>query len=265
MALSAILRLMGLFLRSVGIPLEEIDEISGLYAGRRVLPTVADYAQKPPEFRLDVGGWSDKNSATRNAMPNLYSAARLQTQVARKRELLVTANLALGNYMKLENACLHPSWDMLFEVWPKQNDIEIALQRAESSVNALPAIEDQCGVGSDNEFWNDLIKEVELARDSDDVFTEPSEASEDDMEPAAEDEVFPANVANIEWQLATGKHGRFHLMCSHGLSCGRELRRPIDGRGLAQALALDHVWSPRCWSALPTSVQQWWSDSDKTE
>ena len=265
MPLAKILRLMGLFLRSFGVPIEEIDEISGLYSGRRVLPTVADFAQEPPEFRLDVGGWSDKNSATRSAMPNLYSAARLQTQVARKRELLVTANLAFGNYMKSDGTCLHPTWDMFFEFWPKPNDIDIALQCAELKVMVTPAIENTHGASSDEEFWDDLLKDVKLARDSEDVFTEPSEASEEDMEPAAEDEVFPASVANIEWQLATGRHGRLHLMCNHGLACGRELRRPIDGRGLVQALSLDHVWSPRCWNALPPSAQQWWTDSDKTE
>ena len=94
------LRLMGLLLRSQGLPIEELDQITGLYSGRRVQPTIADYCQKPAELRLDVGGWSDKASSDRVAMPNLYSGARLQTQVNRKREMLITANIAFSNYLR---------------------------------------------------------------------------------------------------------------------------------------------------------------------
>ena len=113
--------------------------------------------------------------------------------------------------------------------------------------------------------WNNLHKEVIMASDSDDAYTEASSESEEDLDPAAEDEGLPAETSAIEWQLASGRHGRLHLCCNHGLACGRELRKPTGGKGMAQALALNHLWSPRCWSAPPPAVQQWWNDSDKTE
>ena len=74
------LRLMGLYLRSMGVPQEELDLISGLYSARRVWPSWADYLEATPEVRLDIGGWCDQAASTRVSMPNLYSEARLLTQ-----------------------------------------------------------------------------------------------------------------------------------------------------------------------------------------
>ena len=56
MPLDKILRLMGPFLRSMGLPVAELDQITGIYSGRRVLPTLADLDQAPPEVRLDIWG-----------------------------------------------------------------------------------------------------------------------------------------------------------------------------------------------------------------
>ena len=153
---------------------------------------------------------------------------------------------------------------MIFDFWPKQNDVETAMQQAETKLTAVVKIADTTNV-DDEKFWEDLTKEVSMARDSDDVYTEPSEASDEDLDPTAEDEVYPAELSATCWQLASGKHGRLHVCCSHGLACGRDLRRPIEGRGLVQALAAGRVWSPRCWQALPPAAQQWWTDSDKVE
>ena len=206
-------------------------------------------------------------------MPNLYSAARIHTQVSRKKELLITANLAMNNYMKSDGEMVHPSWEMLFDYWPSPMEVDAAMVLADSMhgsnfVKVKPSLslaqtphDDE----SDDDFWNDLTKEVTMARDNEDVYTEASEDSEIDMEQGAEDEVFPAETAAIAWQLAAGKHGRLHLACSHGLACGRELRRPICGKGLVEALATQHVWSPRCWEELPSSMKQWWTESDKVE
>ena len=230
---------MGLYLRSFGLSVTEFDLISGLYSARRVLPSIADCSQKPPEFRLDIGGWQDKHTGTRTAMPNLYSAARVQTQVARKRELLITANLAMNNYINMEGATIHPSWEELFDHWPSPKDFDVAMVIAESASGSNPIVKKAAALAqtpidaeSDDDFWDGLTNEITQARDNDDVYTEASEESEIDMDKQAEDEVYPAETAAINWQLATGKHGRLHLECSHGLACGRELRRPVSGKGL---------------------------------
>ena len=48
MPLPKVLRLFELFLKAMGVSQDDIDGVTGLYSGRRVLPSVADFAQKPP-------------------------------------------------------------------------------------------------------------------------------------------------------------------------------------------------------------------------
>ena len=268
MELPKILRLMGLYLRSQGLPIEELDQITGLYSGRRVQPTVADYCQKPVEFRLDIGDWSDKSSRDRVAMPNLYSAARLHTQVSRKREMLSTANLAFATYLTEDGSQPHPSWDDLFFHFPNQNTIDEAMKAASLESTKVPIpVKDKSyhGFDSDNEFWDDLMAETSLASNAEDAHTSASEDSDEDQDAAAEDEIFPAETAKLNWQLSSGKHGRLHLLDGLCLHCSRVLRRPEEGRGLSQALATGRLWSPRCWAALSPAAQQWWASADQTD
>ena len=269
MELPKILRLMGLYLRSQGLPIDELDHITGLYSGRRVQPTIADFSQKPVEFRLDIGDWADKSARDRVAMPNLYSAARLHTQVNRKKEMLVTANLALSNYMaNEENPSIHPSWDVLFQFWPEQKTIDAAMNISmPSSSSAKLAITDHGNYEQidDEEFWNGLLSETTKAADSEDAYTISDPESEADMDLNAEDEIFPSAAVNLKWQLSSGKHGRLHALDGMCLACSRTLRRPEEGTGLSQALSTGRVWSPRCWASLSPAVQQWWSASSHTE
>ena len=136
----------------------------------------------------------------------------------------------------------------------------------ESSKHFLPVTDKPChSIESDDEFWNDLLKETALATIAEDAYTSASECSDEDKDAAAEDEVFPADTANLSWQLSAGKHGRLHLLDGMCLSCSRVLRRPEEGQGLAQALATGRMWSPRCWAALSPAAQQWWASADQTE
>ena len=128
-------RLMGLFLRSYGVPQSEIYLISGRYSGRRVLPTIADLSQETPEFRVDIGGWTDQAAKSRVAMPNLYSAGRSYTQAERKRKMILTANLAYGKIVRDEidiysafETVVHPDWKILFKYWPSGKEVAASLK-----------------------------------------------------------------------------------------------------------------------------------------
>ena len=75
----------------------------------------------------------------------------------------------------------------------------------------------------------------------------------------AEDETYPPELAEIEWQISKGCKGHIHLACTHN-TCGRTLRCPTQGRGLSQAYSSQLKWSPRCFAGLSKHAQAWWKD-----
>ena len=73
--------------------------------------------------------------------------------------------------------------------------------------------------------------------------------SESDNDRAAEDEVYPACLIDIECQLDYGPKGRLHLASGGQLCCGRSLRLPEHGTSLSSLsaeYAANREWSPRC-------------------
>ena len=100
------------------VPRALLDDISGLYAGRRVLPTVADVAQCNPSERLDVGGWYCKEAAAKAAMPNRYNAVRLYVQADVKHCLVQGVAAAVRKLESSRGAPKDPSWEQIFDFWP---------------------------------------------------------------------------------------------------------------------------------------------------
>ena len=82
---------------------------------------------------------------------------------------------------------------------------------------------------------------------------------------SVEDESYPHELAVLEWELATGKAGHLHLVDCQKLFCGRILRLPESGTGLALAARSNRKWSPRCWRALPETGKAWWLSSADTK
>ena len=75
-----------------GFPVQRVIEIKGLYAARRVLPTLALRSRlSAPELLLN-GDWSVTKEAKRTAMPFLYSDSKLWQQAALRAELPLTAS-----------------------------------------------------------------------------------------------------------------------------------------------------------------------------
>ena len=224
-----ITRMMGLFLKSYGVPQEELDLISGLYSGRRVQPTVADLSQESPEFRVDIGGWTDQAAKSRVAMPNLYSAGRLYTQAERKRKMLLTANLAYGKFVRDEidiyselGTVVYPEWKILFKYWPSKKEVRdmmnckpsfsnsssaklvVSTEKDEIIDNSAPALKKRNG---DENSDLDSSGSGSGSVSEDDIFS-----SDQDDDKNAEDEVYPNGVATMKWQMASGAHGRLHLL-----------------------------------------------------
>ena len=76
------------YLNSVGMSKELMQDISGVYGIRHVLPSVADRSHAPDSERDMVGDWRSEGKATRNAMRDKYSYARRERH-AEVRETLV--------------------------------------------------------------------------------------------------------------------------------------------------------------------------------
>ena len=72
-------------------------------------------------------------------MPKLYSAARIQTQVSRKQEMLVTAGALRKYYLGSEDG-LHPSWDTFFQYWPTQSEIDDEIENKSTSSGSMPKL-----------------------------------------------------------------------------------------------------------------------------
>ncbi len=83
MKLSKFRRLLTLLLRGMGIPQEVIDEITGLYALRRIVPTLAHVSELSEVALLGIGGWVDSKDQSRMAMPFRYSEANMIMQAKR--------------------------------------------------------------------------------------------------------------------------------------------------------------------------------------
>ena len=96
-----------------------------------------------------------------------------------------------------------------------------------------------------------------------DSISSSAKSAPEDYDADAEDEAYPYAFAILEWQLASGSRGKLHLVNddNQALHCGRVLRLPEPGTGLALAANAGREWSPRCWNALPEAARAWWSDS----
>ena len=94
--------------------------ITGLYSGRRMLPTLADKSQYSDTHRLLVGGWSDAQARSYSAMPNLYSAARADLQHDLKNELVRLAATSIQAALAKTDSFVNLSWREVFRHWPKK-------------------------------------------------------------------------------------------------------------------------------------------------
>ena len=91
MSRSKLLKFLVHILRKYGISEAELEEIEGLYSLRRVLTTLSEIAGYQPHERLDVGGWSSRETSAKMAMPNRYSDVRLMTIASLKHTLVAAA------------------------------------------------------------------------------------------------------------------------------------------------------------------------------
>jgi hypothetical protein len=115
-----------------------------------------------------------------------------------------------------------------------------------------------------------FVEADETDADQEDDGSETDEESSlssnsNDFDYSVEDESYPHELAVLDWELATGKAGHLHLVDCQKLYCGRILRLPESGTGLALAARSNRKWSPRCWRALPETGKAWWLSSADTK
>ena len=200
-------------------------------------PTVADVISMDPSRRIDVGGWTDRDTKARMAMPNRYSDARLFSQAATKHEIIAGARQAITK-LGTQNC----QWEELANVWPAH----VPVIQAEKA-NSIPT----------------FLKPLSLPEHEKQDATSSSSASsssDTDEDPDGEKD---AILANLPWCVSQGARGHLHLVDCEKLACGRKLSRPESGFGISQALTSNRQWSPRCFAALPQCAQEWWHDAQR--
>ena len=204
-------------LATLGVPPTVAAQLRGFYSGRRLLPTLAHRARMKVGERLDVGGWSDQSSS-KLSMPQRYSEARLDEQLAVRAELLGMASTALAAIIERQPSptlkeevglTISQTW----KLWPKRGD----------SVRHPPGKSVLTWLSSMFPLIGDMI--VPHCKDlppsasvSMDASSSSSSSSESCMaEPPGSD---------VNWELAGGRNGHLHLVISDPCACGRKLNRP---------------------------------------
>ena len=248
-------------LEAVGVPPETAAQLKGLYAARRVLPTLAHRMGFTEPERLDVGAWSNPNLA----MPQRYSEAKLDQQADLRTELITVASCALR---KLATSNPEPNQGDELEmcytnVWPhfpkKRGKKMVTCDRQQAiqwCCSMFPRIDQ-----FEKNHEEMPSKEVEFSSSSSESETS-SDSSEDEQEKSlATAPTATEDPENIDWLLARGKKGCLHLATHAELPdtiCGRSLKSPEHGSGLALALKTDRQWSPRCYAHLCADAKVWW-------
>ena len=115
-------------LLAVGVPAENIQQLKGLYAARRVLPTLAHRAKFSEPERIDVGGWS---AGGRLAIAQRYSEAKCDEQADLRSELVLLASQSLCTLIErvpLPNPVqeLEWSWTEVWQYFPKRESAPVA-------------------------------------------------------------------------------------------------------------------------------------------
>ena len=188
-------------------------------------------------------------------MPQLYSEAKLTMQALKKAELIFLANQTFVTILGNTEASINFNWELAFAKWPDRP--KNFTHTFDANSKSLSAIEDKSKEApAADSSSSDESSSAGGDSDLSDMF-----GSESDNDRAAEDELYPACLNDIEWQLASGPKGRLHLASGGHLCCGRSLRLPESGLSLSNAYSANRQWSPRCWQQLPALAQTWWTDN----
>ena len=203
------------------------------------------------------GGWVDPAAKTRVAMPALYSSAHMHRQFSLKTELVELAIMALAKFHTSDdNNIINPSWDHLFKYWSDRGTKPILPLQDEPSLKKVKTGEEALHEAADEDDGASSSSSISSL----DVGGAANPTADDDDEV---DETYPQSLAQLHWQISTGKRGCVHIVNKDlSLACGRTLKCPETGVGLSQAYSAGRPMSPRCFKALSSAAQRWWKDID---
>jgi len=265
------------------IPLSELTVLTR-HAFRHGLVTIAQRAQLAPRVLVSLGLWGSqagdqeaKMLVRRLAMPLLYAAERLTTMATGKTELVRATGMALVQYARTVhgiktkrvdlnqfncNPRFTPSLDDLVPYWPTQEEARaftaesIACRRGnrkpDSSIQQIEAA------------TSEPLEDAEVASEAE---LDESESSGTETSSSSGAEQLSGSDS-ICWVCTQESTGRLHML-DPGASeildgakttCGRRLRLPVIGTGLAEAIEADRQWSPRCFARLPRIVVDKWRE-----
>ena len=247
----------------LGVPERCQKQLKGLYAARRVLPTLAHRLKFGKGERLDVGAWADPGLK----MPQTYSEAGLDEQADLRGELIAIASSALESLIEAEkcpsaDAELEWSFTQIWGHFPKSRKAhlgECSFDKANAWCCCMfPALTKLQRSQEWDKVTSNESSQVD-AEDPSDSDSSQSAGSEEASDSEKEDE--KCSTEELRWKLACGKKGRLHVQHpsqAEQTVCGRTLHRAEEGEGLEMALHTQGEWSPRCWNALTAEQKEWW-------
>ena len=235
---------------------------------RRTLPTIANIQGFKPGEAVQIGDWQGcvngneltRKDARRLAMPLRYADAKLHMAALLKMELVLATQIARAH---AANDDL--SWEELVQFYPKRSVAKKQLELlvndssvlATNHVNLVKAT----GIANAQVVQASTPTKVKSMSPASSSSESDSNSSATDSSSDSSADPICADEDQIEWQLSKGKKGHLHIVDTDNPECtlcGRHLAQPEIGKGMTNAMATGHQWSPRCLSKLHPEVYQKW-------
>ena len=238
---------------------EEAEAMGNSYCGRRVLPTLAGLREFSPDERVKVGGWLDaeaRECAQRVAITDRYNEYLLQSQLKPKLELVNTLNQLWR--CGLFRQVMQQEWpDIMLRcksrAWIQSHCPEPAVLLGPTVPPMAPALA----------LWEDEPQDERGVppedRSSDSTPGTPPRQSgyaSSTSSGSSSSAYSMKEMDEVQWLRSQGGKGHLHLAGTvregrlHTV-CGRRLRMPDVGVGVAESVGAGAPWSPRCWGRLP--------------
>jgi len=234
---------------------------------RRCFPSLADDCRLPVDRRLKVGGWLEAEAIElqrKAAQPDRYSERKLEAALEVKLELRDA----------VRTLCKRKGRQVREAAW---SEVRKDLQRAHADLQhqgeGAEHVEmlTQPPTAGGVKLAPPATRRVSRASSSSSV---PESAASRDASVESTSSSTPSASSQDEdealWIHGSAMGGRLHLVGKsytleadddggrHRFSaCGRRLRDPALGEGLASAPG-DRAWSPRCWGKLAERQRAWW-------
>ena len=238
------------YLNSIGMSKELMQDISGVYGIRHVLPSIADRSHAPDEERDMVGDWRSEGKAKRNAMRDKYSYARRERHNEVRETLVGLAKAAIAKATAELASSEAATWPYVYTNWPKGPTGRFVTYDHHVTVVSGPAI----------------INKAEIAKTTKEPEDSSGSSSGEDSNSSKSDGSYSESKYNeqeletlLPWLLPKSANSKLHYGIDQVPPCGKEFSNHKMGFGLIEAMATGRTWCDVCFAELPREARSWLS------